>query len=132
MTVEEIYTKYIGIFKVLIKAAGQETGNSSYKNVDKILSIEDNVKIIKRAIEDEVEIRLFVTILIFMVMIDIHGVDKLENTETEDMKNLITSMYQLYLHIPTRKFCTKYGLPTFNDPEMTCVIRSLKDKQSNK
>ena len=129
MTCEEIYNKYVGIFKVLIKTAGEETGNTSYKNIDQILNSNDVVKIIKRAIEDEVEFKLFVSILIFQVIRDVHGIEKLEDTDEEEMYKLITSLYQLYLRIPTRKFCTKYGLPVFNDPEVTCIVKKLHKKK---
>ena len=123
MTCEEIYIKYIDLFKLLIKNAGIETGNTSYRNVDKILEQEDDKMCIRHAIEDEVDFRIFVSILIFRVMIDIHGIEKLEKLDEDEMKDLITSLYVLYLLKPTRKFCTKYGLPVFNDPEITAVGR---------
>ena len=123
MTCEEIYIKYIDLFKLLIKNAGIETGNTSYRNVDKILEQEDDKMCINRAIEDEVDFRIFVSILIFRVMIDIHGIEKLEKLDEDEMKDLITSLYVLYLLKPTRKFCTKYGLPVFNDPEITAIVR---------
>ena len=123
MTCEEIYIKYIDLFKLLIKNAGIETGNTSYRNVDKILEQEDDKMCIRHAIEDEVDFRIFVSILIFRVMIDIHGIEKLEKLDEDEMKDLITSLYVLYLLKPTRKFCTKYGLPVFNDPEITAIVR---------
>lgn len=123
MTCEEIYIKYIDLFKLLIKNAGIETGNTSYRNVDKILEQEDDKRCINRAIEDEVDFRIFVSILIFRVMIDIHGIEKLEKLDEDKMKDLITSLYVLYLLKPTRKFCTRYGLPVFNDPEITAIVR---------
>ena len=123
MTCEEIYIKYIDLFKLLIKNAGIETGNTSYRNVDKILEQDDDKMCINRAIEDEVDFRIFVSILIFRVMIDIHGIEKLEKLDEDEMKDLITSLYVLYLLKPTRKFCTKYGLPVFNDPEITAIVR---------
>ena len=123
MTCEEIYIKYVDLFKLLIKTAGIETGNTSYRNVDKILEQEDDKRCINHAIEDEVDFRIFVSILIFRVMIDIHGIEKLEKLDEDEMKDLITSLYVLYLLKPTRKFCTKYGLPVFNDPEITAIVR---------
>lgn len=123
MTCEEIYIKYIDLFKLLIKNAGIETGNTSYRNVDKILEQEDDKMCINHAIEDEVDFRIFVSILIFRVMMDIHGIEKLEKLDEDEMKDLITSLYVLYLLKPTRKFCTKYGLPVFNDPEITAIVR---------
>ena len=123
MTCEEIYIKYIDLFKLLIKNAGIETGNTSYRNVDKILEQEDDKMCIRHAIEDEVDFRIFVSVLIFRVMIDIHGIEKLAKLDEDEMKDLITSLYVLYLLKPTRKFCTKYGLPVFNDPEITVIVR---------
>ena len=123
MTCEEIYIKYIDLFKLLIKNAGIETGNTSYRNVDKILEQEDDKMCIRHAIEDEVDFRIFVSVLIFRVMIDIHGIEKLAKLDEDEMKDQITSLYVLYLLKPTRKFCTKYGLPVFNYPEITAIVR---------
>ena len=74
MTCEELYEKYVGIFKVLIKTAGDKEENSSYQNVAHILKEKGSREMIRRAIDDEVDFRVFVSILIFLVMRDVHGI----------------------------------------------------------
>ena len=115
MTFEQIYEKYIGVFKVLMLAAGHETGNKSYLKIGELLDTDSEWrKNVRRAIEDEVEFRMFVGILISVVVIDVHGLEKLTEADAETAYSLIESVWEKYLKEPTQKFCRKYGIEQFD------------------
>ena len=130
MTCEEVYRKYINVYRVLMKAAGNETGNPVYKDIDNILNTGDNKAMIDKAIADEVEFNIFLTVLQFPVLVAVHGIDGLRNKEPSEIHQNLHEFYQLYLAKGTKDFCRKYGLPVFNDPEMTVLIRRLNKLNS--
>lgn len=109
MTAEELFPEYEKLFKLVIETAGQENGNEIYKNVYNI--IEKNKEAINRSIEDDIPFNVFVSLLDFLVIKEVHGVEKLSKMDDEELKGLIDSMFKLYLEKPTRKFTSKYGLP---------------------
>lgn len=109
MTAEELFPEYEKLFKLVIETAGQENGNEIYKNVYNI--IDENREIINRSIEDDIPFNVFVSLLAFLVIKEVHGIEKLSEMDDENLKGLIDSMFKLYLEKPTRKFTSKYGLP---------------------
>lgn len=125
---KEIYEKYVTIFKVLIKNAGIETGNSVYKNVQKIFETECVTNAIGKAMEDNIEFRCFVALLIFQIVFYVHGGDKLEKMNEDEIKELVTGMYKIYLEESTINFCKKYGLVCFDDPQISFIVKSSNNK----
>lgn len=130
LTTEELFREYVKLFKLLVETAGYNTvKNKSYLEVERILQKQE--KNIKATIEDDIPFTPFVATLIFYVILDIHGADRLEGVEkTEEVKNLIDDFWERYLKRPTRKFTSKYGLPEVRDLEtyITVLGKSYYEK----
>lgn len=118
MTTEEVYREYINRFILIIEAAGEETNNSSYMNVEKVLS--ENETIIDQLIQDDAPFDVFVSALIVVLLVDIHDLDTLSDLDQEEVTKLAESMYVLYLKRPTKKFAAKYGIPL--DDGFNCSV----------
>ena len=129
LTTEELFREYVKLFKLLVETAGYTVKNKSYSEVERILQKQE--KNIKATIEDDIPFTPFVATLIFYVILDIHGADRLEGVEkTEEVKNLIDDFWERYLKRPTRKFTSKYGLPEVRDLEtyITVLGKSYYEK----
>jgi hypothetical protein len=127
MTTEEVFRAYIDIYRVLVKGAGLTENNPVYKNIDQLL--EDNKEQIEKAIRDEVEFKLFLTVLQYPVLEKVHGIEKLKDMEPGKIHDLLLAFYDLYLKDATKKFCKKYGLAPFEDPEMTFIVHQIKKRK---
>jgi hypothetical protein len=129
LTTEELFREYVKLFKLLVETAGYTVKNKSYLEVERILQKQE--KNIKATIEDDIPFTPFVATLIFYIILDIHGADRLEGVEkTEEVKNLIDDFWERYLKRPTRKFTSKYGLPEVRDLEtyITVLGKSYYEK----
>lgn len=129
LTTEELFREYVKLFKLLVETAGYTVKNKSYLEVERILQKQE--KNIKATIEDDIPFTPFVATLIFYIILDIHGADRLEGVEkTEEVKNLIDDFWEKYLKRPTRKFTSKYGLPEVRDLEtyITVLGKSYYEK----
>lgn len=131
LTTEELFREYVKLFKLLVETAGYTVKNKSYLEVERILLLQKQEKNIKATIEDDIPFTPFVATLIFYIILDIHGADRLEGVEkTEEVKNLIDDFWERYLKRPTRKFTSKYGLPEVRDLEtyITVLGKSYYEK----
>lgn len=129
LTTEELFREYVKLFKLLVETAGYTVKNKSYLEVERILQKQE--KNIKATIEDDIPFTPFVATLVFYIILDIHGADRLEGVEkTEEVKNLIDDFWERYLKRPTRKFTSKYGLPEVRDLEtyITVLGKSYYEK----
>lgn len=124
MTAKELFPKYVEIFELVIEQAGEDTGNKVYKNISKVIL--DNKDKIESSIENDVPFSLFVTVLIMIVLLEVHTPEKLDKMSKEDTKVLMDDLFDRYLKKPTRKFTASYGLPTMNCLEYGAFIR-LRD-----
>lgn len=85
LTTEELFREYIKLFTLIVETAGQTEGNKSYKEVTRVLK--ENEHIVKKIIEREVSFTPFVAFLIFFVIKDVHGIEKLSGENSiEDYK----------------------------------------------
>ena len=109
MTVEEIYKEYKKLFVLIMETAGQETNNSVYVKSEEILKKHDNL--FKQHIEQDAPFEVFVTSCMVVLIMEIHGLEKLSDLDEKETTNLVKSMYDMYLKRPTKKFASKYGLP---------------------
>ena len=114
MTTKEIYKKYEEVFILVMEAAGEETNNQAYKDVEKILKDKVFAKSINQAIEDEAPIQVFISLCIVALLKEIHGVDELSDMTEDETYELADYIFQHYLRQPTRKFTSTYGLPVIN------------------
>ena len=114
MTTKEIYKKYREVFILVMEAAGEETNNQAYKDVEKILKDKVFAKSINQAIEDEASIQVFISLCIVALLKEIHGVDELSDMTEDETYELADYIFQHYLRKPTRKFTSTYGLPVIN------------------
>lgn len=114
LTTEELFREYIKLFTLIVETAGQTEGNKSYKEVTRVLK--ENEHIVKKIIEEEMSFTPFVASLIFFIIKDIHGTEKLSGENSmETIKPLVDDFYVRYIKKPTRKFTAKYGLPVVED-----------------
>lgn len=114
MTTKEIYRKYEEVFILVMEAAGEETNNQAYKDVERILKDKVFAKSINQAIEDEAPIQVFISLCIVALLKEIHGVDELSDMTEDETYELADYIFQHYLKKPTRKFTSTYGLPVIN------------------
>lgn len=112
MTLQEIYNNYKEIFILCLEKAGADTGNSSYKNIEKIL--EKDSEIIALAIEEDVCFEILIGTMIYLVLRDIHGKEKLEKNSFSDNHVIMSDLFDRYLRIPTRRFCSSNGISIIN------------------
>ena len=124
-TSEELFPEYLKIFELVIEQAGEDTGNTVYKNISNILS--KNRDKIDKAIEDDIPFGMFVTLLVIIILLEVHTAEKLDKLSPDETKYYIDDLFSRYLKKPTRKFTSSHGLPTINYLEYGCYIR-LKDK----
>lgn len=128
MILEDIAKKYREVFILCMEAAGSETGNEAYLECEKIL---DNSQIyIQNAIDNGVDFKIYVSILITTVLSDIHGFSKLEENDPEANGKLLEDLFQRYLWRATRNFSTRNGLPVIDrlDLQFRLITRYL-DKE---
>lgn len=76
MTAKELFPKYVEIFELVIEQAGEDTGNKVYKNISKVIL--DNKDKIESSIENDVPFSFFVTVLIMIVLLEVHTPEKLD------------------------------------------------------
>ena len=110
MTVQEILDKYLDLFVLVMETAGEKTDNKYYKDVKRI--IKDNKSILDDMIEKTpvIPFELVVVMCIAFLVEEIHGTERLIESDYDELDNYINSMWDLYLKKPTRHFTSKYGL----------------------
>lgn len=128
MTTREIYNKYKEIFILVMEAAGEETDNTAYKNVEKILNQHDISRAIDQFIEQEAPFQIFISICIVALLLEIHEVSELTELDPDETYELADYIFQHYLKKPTRKFTSMYGLPVINSLDTYFKVISAKRK----
>jgi hypothetical protein len=129
MSYQEIADKYKEIFIMLVEKAGRETGNTSYLKVSEILEQENNKTMFSGLVEREAGMEVLVCSLVVSLFFDIYGLDKLSDWNDEDGYEKLTEFYRMFLKKPTIKFCEKYGLEPFEDPNTAFkVVKYERDK----
>jgi len=118
MTYKEIIEKYKNLFILLTEKAGEESGIQEYKKIDTILKKKENQEMVEDLIKAEPDFKIVVSSFIVSLLLEIYGPEILETWDEEKTSSHLTEFYQLYLKKATIKFCEKYGLEKFNDPEM--------------
>jgi len=131
MTYQEITKRYSELFIMLVEKAGRETGNTSYQKVAEILGKDESKQILEKAVQDEVDFKMFVCLMIVLILFDIYD-SQIENWTSEESSDKLLEFYELYLKKATKKFCEKYGLEPFDNPGMafkmiTKQIENLND-----
>jgi len=129
MTTEEIVEKYLDLFTLVIETAGDITGISSYKEVKRILK--DNKETLDNFISQGAPFNLIVTACISFIVLDIHGVEKLSECDDSEIDTYTTAIWDLYLKNPTRKFSTKYGLPTMDNLDVYFRVRRFTKRNND-
>lgn len=121
MTTQEIVREYKKIFILVIESAGEQLNNSSYKNVEELLSTDD----VKRFEEDldncPRPLDTLIALYISVILVDIY-----ENKISEwgDLIQRVEcySIYNNYLKAITDKFTKSVGLPTVDLNKMRLII----------
>lgn len=123
MILSDIAENYKKVFILCMEAAGNDTGNVAYLGCEDIIN---NSKVyIQKAIDDGVDFKIYVSILITTVLSEIHGFDKLENNDPSVNGQLLEDLFQRYLWKATRTFSVRNGLPVLNKLELELIV--LKD-----
>lgn len=124
MTTKELYFKYKEIF-ILVMESVAETKNPAYKDVERIIN--EREKDFLSAIDQGAPFDIVVFNMIAVLVVEIHGLDKVDNTEITEY---MVPIFDLYLKKPTRTFCSQNGVPVITKMNYnTFVKRVLKDGQ---
>lgn len=125
MILSDIAENYKKVFILCMESAGNDTGNTAYLGCEDIIN---NSKVyIQKAIDDGVDFKIYVSILITTVLSEIHGFDKLENNDPSVNGQLLEDLFQRYLWKATRTFSVRNGLPVLNKLELEFKLIVLKD-----
>ncbi len=133
MTYEDIVHEYRKLFVMLVEKAGRETGNTSYIRVEEILKEKNVEKLEQGLIEREPEFVIIVCSYLILLFCDIYGIDSVEEWDQEESATKLSEFYQEFLKKATIKFCEKYGLEPFDDPETSFKLIAIgrNEKGSN-
>ena len=127
MTYEDIVHEYRKLFIMLVEKAGRETGNTSYQRVEEILKEKNVGKLEEGLIQSEPEFVIIVCSYLVLLFCDIYGIEGVENWDQEMSATKISEFYHEFLKGATIRFCEKYGLEPFDDPETSFKLISLKN-----
>lgn len=123
MTTKELYEKYKDIFILAIETAGEETGNSVYRNVSEIINSEDTRLGVEELISYGCRLDLIIVKLVCDIVLAIHGIEKLNN---EDLMDYANPIFELYLKKPTRAFCQQNGIPVIKSLEWKAILKKIQ------
>lgn len=126
MTYEDIVHEYRKLFIMLVEKAGRETGNTSYQRVEEILKEKKVEKLEEELIQSEPEFVIIVCSYLVLLFCDIYGIEGVENWDQEMSATKLSEFYHEFLKGATIRFCEKYGLEPFDDPETSFKLISLK------
>ena len=126
MTYGEVVHEYRKLFVMLVEKAGRDTGNTSYIRVEEILKEKKVEMLEEELIKSEPEFVIIVCFYLVLLFCDIYGIDKVENWDQEMSAAKLSEFYHEFLKGATIRFCEKYGLEPFDDPETSFKLISLK------
>lgn len=126
MTYEDIVHEYRKLFIMLVEKAGRETGNTSYQRVEEILKEKKVEKLEEELIQSEPEFVIIVCSYLVLLFCDIYGIEGVENWDQEMSATKLSEFYHEFLRGATIRFCEKYGLEPFDDPETSFKLIALK------
>ena len=126
MTYGEVVHEYRKLFVMLVEKAGRDTGNTSYIRVEEILKEKKVEMLEEELIKSEPEFVIIVCSYLVLLFCDIYGIDGVENWDQDMSASKLSEFYQEFLKKATIKFCEKYGLEPFDDPETSFKLISLK------
>ena len=127
MTLSEIFEKYKEVFILCLEKAGTETSNPAYLNCENILL--KNEEEIQSIIKQDAPFEVFITVLITLVLAEIHGISKLEQNDLEKNKEFLEDLFQRYLWKSTRTFSTRNGLAIIDHLHTSFYIYNNYDKK---
>ena len=126
MTYEEIVSEYKKLFIMLVEKAGHETGNPHYLRIEETFKKHSSGKMEQSLIENEPEFVIIVCSFLVLLFCDIYGIDNVEDWDQEKSGSKISEFYREFLKKGTTKFCEKYGLEPFDDPETSFKLIALR------
>ena len=131
MTYREIVHEYRKLFIMLVEKAGRETGNTSYQRVEEILKEKKVEKLEEELIQIEPEFVIIVCSYLVLLFCDIYGIERVENWDQEMSATKLSEFYHEFLKGATIRFCEKYGLEPFDDPETSFKLIALKNEEGS-
>jgi hypothetical protein len=129
MTYQEIVEKYKVLFIMLVEKAGRETGNTSYLNVSKLFEGDSDVPgnaMINSLVVKEPRFKVIVCSFIVLLLTNLYGVEKVKTWDDEQSATKLSEFYKIFLKKATLRFCQKYGLEEFEDPETSFKLVKLE------
>ena len=126
MTYEEIIHEYRKLFVMLVEKAGRETGNTSYLRVEEILKEKNADKLEERLIADEPRFVIVVCSYLILLFCDIYGIEGVEKWDKDMSASKLSEFYHVFLKKATIRFCEKYGLEPFDDPETSFKLIAVE------
>ena len=98
-----------------------ETQNPAYRDVEKIVN--KNEDSIFKAIDGGAPFEIVVLSMIANLVVEIHGIDTLNNT---DITEYMSPIFELYLKKPTRTFCSQNGVPIIKSVKYLTYVHKLR------
>ena len=129
MTAKELFPEYEKLFILVMESVGQKIGNEVYQRTSEIL--ESTKEGTRDAIESDIPFGLFICYLIVRILIEIHGVKKLESMDPVEANKLSQFIFDNYLKKPTRAFTAKYGLPVMDNLEYYFGLQIINKRKRN-
>lgn len=124
MTSQELFPKFEEIFILVMETAGQKTGNKIYQSVKNI--VDKRRDRIKEMTEEDVPFNIFVAYLEILIILEVHGVEHVEELNSDECKELLDNMFNLYIKKPLRKFTSTNGLPSINSLDLYFSVFTKK------
>lgn len=129
MTSKELFPEYKELFISVVESEGQKNGNKAYQGVKRILETTENKRIIDKSIEDDIPFCIFITILVFILLKNIHTMEELMGMESDNLNSLITSIFGMHLKKATREFTSRYGLPPIHSLDTYVIAKKIKNDE---
>ena len=97
-----------------------ETKNPAYKDVENIIN--EHEEWMLAAIDQGAPFDIVVFNMIALLVVNIHGLDKVDNTEITEY---MVPIFDLYLKRPTRAFCSQNGVPIISQMNYNAFVKRI-------
>ncbi len=118
MTEKDVKIEYSKLFYILMEDAGDQANNDGYKRAKEVTDDISSTFIIRSGLrynileDDAISFEEFIMVLILKLITLVLSKEIVAGFSSEEIKERVEDVYTRYLIGGTRKFTSKYGLPT--------------------